>query len=158
MAIRHQIQLFQKITRNYQVYEITLNRIILQAEKLEVAILLEDRLVRKTKKQIQLDINSVDRLTGVHMVLHQVQKAQHQVRIDLGLQQLLIQDHPTKNLVVPADLSQAINQKVMYKGLLQVDQAVLRLAEVLINHPQVQEQVGEGQVQEETSFILSIRC
>ena len=92
------------------------------------------------------------------MVLHQVQKAQHQVRIDLGLQQLLIQDHPTKNLVVPADLSQAINQEVMYKGLLQVDQAVLRLAEVLINHPQVQEQVGEGQVQEETSFILSIRC
>ena len=94
------------------------------------------------------------------MVLHQVQKAQHQVRIDLGLQQLLKQEHPIKNLVVPADLSQAISQEVMYKGLLQVDQAVLRLAEVITNHPQVQvqEQVGEGQVQEETSFILSIRC
>ena len=140
------------------MYEIVLNRITLQAEKLEVAIPLEDRLVRKTKKQIQLDINSVDRLTGVHMVLHQVQKAQHQVRINLGLQQLQIQDHPIKNLVVPADISQAINQEVMYKGLLQVDQVVLHLAEVLINHPQVQEQVGEGQVQEETSFILSIRC
>ena len=108
------------------MYEIALKRIILLAERLEVIILQRDRLVRKTKKQIRQIINNVDRITGIHMVLHQAQKVQNQVRIDLDLQQLLTQDHPTKNLVLTADLSQVINLEAMYRGLLPVDQVVLR--------------------------------